>query len=120
MIASICSRPNGASIRPSLRSMSEPLAREVVLPRLRGRFGRRYLHVDRCESTQRLLPEDAPEGAVVLAEEQTAGRGRLGRRWLAAPGTSILCSIALHPEVEPARLPELSLVAGAAVADAIE
>jgi BirA family biotin operon repressor/biotin-[acetyl-CoA-carboxylase] ligase len=100
--------------------VSAALAPENVLPRLRGRFGRDYLHVERCESTQRLLPEEAQEGAVAVAEEQTAGRGRLGRRWFATPGTSILCSIVLRPDVEPARLPELSLVAGAAVAEAIE
>src|SRR5919108_1946740 len=100
--------------------MPDSLAREVVVPRLRGRFGRNYIYVERCPSTQRLLAPDLPEGTVAVAEEQTEGRGRLGRRWLAAPGTSILCSIALRPDVEPARLPELSLVAAAAVAEAIE
>lgn len=92
---------------------------EAVLPLLRGRFGQRYRYVERCESTQRELPPDAPEGAVAVTDEQTAGRGRLGRPWLAAPGTSILCSVNLRPAVETARLPEVSLVAGAAVADAI-
>lgn len=95
------------------------LAPEIVVPRLRGRFGHPYLYVERCESTQRLLAPDAPEGAVAVTDEQTEGRGRLGRSWHAKPGTSILCSIALLPEVEPARLPELSLVAGAACAEAI-
>jgi BirA family biotin operon repressor/biotin-[acetyl-CoA-carboxylase] ligase len=70
-------------------------------------------------STQRLLGENDPEGAVVVAEEQTEGRGRLGRQWLAPTGTSLLVSILLRPEVEPARLPELSLVAGRACAEAI-
>jgi BirA family biotin operon repressor/biotin-[acetyl-CoA-carboxylase] ligase len=97
----------------------DPLSPEVVLPRLRGRFGRPYLYVERCPSTQRLLEEDAPEGAAAVAEEQTEGRGRFGRRWYAAPGTSILCSIALRPAVESARLPTLSLVAGEACVEAI-
>jgi BirA family biotin operon repressor/biotin-[acetyl-CoA-carboxylase] ligase len=96
------------------------LAPENLLPRLRGRFGREYIYVERCPSTQRLLLEDAPEGAVAVAEEQTEGRGRLGRRWFAAPGTSLLCSIVLRPAVATERLTELSLVAGAAVAEAIE
>jgi BirA family transcriptional regulator, biotin operon repressor / biotin---[acetyl-CoA-carboxylase] ligase len=91
----------------------------AVVPRLRGRFGRPYLYRERCESTQRLLAEDAPEGAVAVANEQTEGRGRLGRSWRALPGTSILCSVALRPVVEPSRLPELSLVAGEACAEAI-
>lgn len=90
-----------------------------VEPLLRGRFGRPYLYFERCESTQRELSPDAPEGAVAVAEEQTAGRGRLGRPWHAPPGTSVLVSINLRPEVDVPRLPELSVVAGLAAADAI-
>lgn len=89
-----------------------------VVPRLRGRFGRPYTFVDRCASTQRLL-DGAPEGAVAATDEQTEGRGRLGRTWHAPAGSSLLFSIALEPLVAPDRLPELSLVAGAAVAEAI-
>ncbi len=59
------------------------------------------------------------EGAVAVAEEQTAGRGRLGRSWEAPAGTSVLVSVLLLPAVEAARLPELSLVAGGAVTEAI-
>jgi BirA family biotin operon repressor/biotin-[acetyl-CoA-carboxylase] ligase len=99
--------------------MEDSLTREALLPHLRGRFGREYLHRERCTSTQRLLGPDAPEGAVAVAEEQTEGRGRLGRRWLSPPGTSILCSIVLRPPVPSERLPELSLVAGEACAEAI-
>jgi BirA family biotin operon repressor/biotin-[acetyl-CoA-carboxylase] ligase len=88
-------------------------------PRLRGRFGRPYTFVERCPSTQRLL-DGAPEGAVAVAGEQTEGRGRLGRTWHAPAGTSLLFSIVLEPQVAAARLPALSLVAGAAVAEAIE
>jgi BirA family transcriptional regulator, biotin operon repressor / biotin---[acetyl-CoA-carboxylase] ligase len=54
-----------------------------------------------------------------VTEEQTAGRGRLGRRWHATPRTSVLVSVNLRPDVPTRRLPELSLVAGAAVAEAI-
>jgi BirA family biotin operon repressor/biotin-[acetyl-CoA-carboxylase] ligase len=89
-----------------------------VVPLLRGRFGRPYTFVERCASTQRLL-DGAGEGAVAAADEQTEGRGRLGRGWYAPAGTSVLFSIVLVPPVPPERLPELSLVAGRAVADAI-
>jgi len=92
---------------------------ESVTPRLRGRFGLPYLYVETCPSTQRLLGEEHSEGAVALTEEQTEGRGRLGRRWLSPPGVSLLFSILLEPPVETARLPELSLVAGQACAAAI-
>ena len=70
-------------------------------------------------STQLLLDPDAPEGALVVAEEQTAGRGRLGRRWFAPAGTSLLCSLQLRPSVAPERLPELTGVAARACAEAI-
>ena len=100
-------------------SMRGSLRPEDVVPRLRGRLGRPYRFVERCTSTQRLLGEDDPEGAVVVADEQTEGRGRLGRKWLAQAGTSLLVSVLLGPDVEPARLPELSLVAGRACAEAI-
>ena len=99
--------------------MSDSLEPETLLPRLRGRLGRPYEHLGTTPSTQLLLGPDAPEGALVTAEEQTAGRGRLGRRWLAPAGTSLLCSLQLRPPVSPERLPELTGVAARACADAI-
>ena len=89
------------------------------MPRLRGRFGHPYLYVEVTPSTQRLLGDEHSEGAVAVTEEQTEGRGRLGRRWLSPPGVSLLFSILLEPQVETPRLPELSLVAGEACAGAI-
>jgi len=89
-----------------------------LVPQLRGRFGRPFTYVEQCASTQRLL-DDAPEGAVAATDEQTDGRGRLGRKWQAPAGTSLLFSIVLEPKVPAERLPELSLVAGSAVAEAI-
>jgi BirA family biotin operon repressor/biotin-[acetyl-CoA-carboxylase] ligase len=95
------------------------LAPGIVRPLLRGRFGAVYRYEEVTGSTQRLLEADDPEGAVAVAEEQTEGRGRLGRRWHAPARTSVLASVVLCPRVAPARLPELSLVAGGAVAQAI-
>jgi BirA family biotin operon repressor/biotin-[acetyl-CoA-carboxylase] ligase len=105
--------------RHRLPSMSDSLGPDRILPLLRGRFGRKYLFVERCASTQRLLAEDAPEGAIAVADEQTEGRGRLGRQWLAPAGTSLLFSIVLVPRVPTEELPQLSVVAGGAVAAAI-
>ncbi|HJU01219.1 MAG TPA: biotin--[acetyl-CoA-carboxylase] ligase, partial [Actinomycetes bacterium] len=42
-----------------------------------------------------------PEGATVVAEEQTEGRGRLGRVWVAPPGSSLLLSVVLRPPIAP-------------------
>jgi BirA family biotin operon repressor/biotin-[acetyl-CoA-carboxylase] ligase len=95
------------------------LSPELVVPRLRGRFGNPYVYVEVCPSTQRLLGDEHSECAVAVTEEQTEGRGRLGRRWLSRPGVSLLFSLLLEPPVESSRLPELSLVAGEACASAI-
>ncbi len=100
--------------------MPDSLAPEAVVPRLRGRFGLEYRYVESTPSTQLLLAPDAVEGAVVVAGEQTAGRGRLGRSWVAPAGTSLLCSVQLRPKVPPDRLPELTGVIAHACAEAIE
>ena len=99
--------------------MADSVAPDAVQPLLTGRFGRVYRYEGVCASTQRLLRDDDPEGAVAAADEQTEGRGRLGRTWQAPAGTSVLISVLLRPVVEPPQLPELSLVAGGAVAEAI-
>jgi BirA family transcriptional regulator, biotin operon repressor / biotin---[acetyl-CoA-carboxylase] ligase len=71
--------------------------------------------VPECESTQLLLGPDDPEGAIATTDHQTGGRGRLGRSWIEAPGTSVLVSVLLRPPREqPA--PQLSLVGGLATA----
>jgi BirA family transcriptional regulator, biotin operon repressor / biotin---[acetyl-CoA-carboxylase] ligase len=62
----------------------------------------------------------APEGAIVVAEEQTAGRGRLGRTWVAPPGTSLLVSVLLRPALAPADLWLVASLAGVALVDAVE
>lgn len=100
--------------------MADSLAPDAVKPLLRGRFGTEIYHYAKLSpSTQRMLGEDEPEGTVAVAEEQSEGRGRLGRAWHAPAGTSLLFSVLLRPTIESARLPELSLVAGGAVAEAI-
>jgi len=98
--------------------VADSLEPDAVRPLLRGRFGRDYRYAERTPSTQRLL-DGAAEGAVAVAEQQTEGRGRLGRSWQAHPGTSVLVSILLEPPVPSDRLPELTLVAGKACAEAV-
>jgi BirA family biotin operon repressor/biotin-[acetyl-CoA-carboxylase] ligase len=92
------------------------LTPDVVLPVLRGGFGREYHHASEAPTTQRMLPEDAAHGAVALAERQTEGRGRLGRTWV---DSALMFSVLLEPPPPVADWPELTLVAARAVADAI-
>ena len=66
-----------------------------------------------------MLDAAQPEGAVAVCEEQTGGRGRMGRSWLAPAGSSILMSVLLRPPRER-RAAELTLVAGGATAIAVE
>jgi BirA family biotin operon repressor/biotin-[acetyl-CoA-carboxylase] ligase len=87
-----------------------------VEPLLRGRLGRPYRYVEECSSTQRLIEDGDTEGATVATEFQTHGRGRLGRRWEAPAGRALLFSMLLQPTPPMALWPELSLVAGDAIA----
>jgi BirA family transcriptional regulator, biotin operon repressor / biotin---[acetyl-CoA-carboxylase] ligase len=98
---------------------ADSLAPERVEPLLTGRFGRPYLYEDTCESTQRLLAPDLPEGAVAVCDVQTGGRGRHERTWEAPRGTSLLCSLLLRPGRDR-NVPELSLVGGLAAAETVE
>lgn len=100
--------------------MTDSLAPDVVALHLRGRFGTPYLYESECESTQvLLLGSGLAEGAVATTDHQTGGRGRLGRRWEASPGTALLVSVLLQPPPDR-HLPELSLVAALAATDAVE
>jgi BirA family biotin operon repressor/biotin-[acetyl-CoA-carboxylase] ligase len=92
---------------------------EVVEPLLHGRLGRPYRFVASCPSTQRLIGEADLEGTTVVTDHQTQGRGRLGRVWEDTPGRSLLVSVLLTPRPPMPLWPELSLVAGEAVARAL-
>jgi len=61
----------------------------------------------------------APEGATVVAEEQGAGRGRLGRSWVAPRGAALLVSVLLRPALAPADLWLVPSLAGVALVDAV-
>ena len=98
---------------------ADSLAPGAVEPLLRGGFGRPYLYRERCDSTQALLELELGEGALAACDEQTAGRGRLGRRWVAPAGSAVLCSLLLHPPPDR-RAAELSLVGGVATALVVE
>ena len=89
-----------------------------------GRIGYRVHYFEELNSTQEtaraLAEEGIAQGAVVIAERQTAGRGRMGRAWHSPSGVNLYCTIVLRPAIPLAEVPRLSLVAGVAAAEAIE
>lgn len=85
--------------------------------------GRPYTFMATVDSTNRVLrglaEDGAPEGAVVVADEQTAGRGRRGRSWISAPGAGVWMSVLLRPRLDPERSGLLTLMTAVAVRDAL-
>ncbi|MBI5506288.1 MAG: biotin--[acetyl-CoA-carboxylase] ligase [Deltaproteobacteria bacterium] len=107
-----------------LVSSPDQLGAEALTGLLAGRrFGGGVVVLDVTRSTNSdalaLGREGAPEGSVVLAEAQTGGRGRLGRQWESARGVNLYMSLLLRPAIVPAAAPQLSLVAGVAVAETL-
>ncbi len=87
--------------------------------------GREILVFEETDSTNDLAAragqDGVPEGLVIFAESQRAGRGRLGRKWVSPPGRNLLCSTLLRPAAVPAeRWPELTFCAALAVAETAE
>src|SRR5215831_2348171 len=100
------------------------LAPQLLARRLRGTaFSKRIHHFFKAESTNTIAMHlgEAGEahGTVVLAEEQTAGRGRAGRTWLTEKSAGISCTVLVRPPIPPAHAPLLTLVAGLATRDAV-
>jgi BirA family transcriptional regulator, biotin operon repressor / biotin---[acetyl-CoA-carboxylase] ligase len=88
------------------------------------RIGRSLRCFETIDSTNSFAMElgraGEPEGTVVLAEEQTRGRGRLGRSFFSPKGRSLYASMLLRPGIPPSAAPQLTLVAGLAVAETVE
>src|SRR5207244_216406 len=113
---------SGGVTREPLAAQPDRLGPAELAPHLRGAW-RRVHWLEEVDSTQRVARElaraGAPEGTTVIAERQSAGRGRLGRQWHSPAGVSLYCSIVLRPPLAPSAVPQLALVAGAAVAAAV-
>ncbi|MBY9081681.1 biotin--[acetyl-CoA-carboxylase] ligase [Paenibacillus sp. HN-1] len=99
------------------------LSGEEAEERRRAGWGGLLRRVDTVVSTQEaakeLAEQGAPEGTAVMAEEQTGGRGRLGRKWHSPKGKGIWMSAVLRPSIPLQLTPQLTLLAGAAVCAAI-
>lgn len=102
-------------------SATSDLAPEAVLHLLETRrLGRDYEFLSACTSTNDVVrgraAEGAAEGLLVVADSQTAGRGRLGRAWHSPPGQDLYLSLLLRPALPARHAAPLTLLAGAALA----
>lgn len=108
--------------------MSKPSANAIDALLETSWLGRVWRYLEVCASTNdeaaawaRDAEQPAPHGGVVVAETQTGGRGRLGRRWHSPPGENLYLSVVLRPppSLEPRALPPLTLVTAVALAETI-
>ncbi len=101
--------------------LSEHLLRKGLKTRV---FGNKIYSFDSIDSTNNCAKAiagcGATEGTVVIAEQQTAGKGRLGRLWQSNPNENLMLSVVLRPRVSPNALNLLPLYVAVAVSEAVE
>jgi len=107
-----------------LEKVPDVLTPDLLRKRLKGNlFGKRIFHFFKTDSTNRVAMElgyaGEPEGTVVMAEEQSAGRGRSGRTWHSERGTGLYFTVLLRPRLSPAQAPLLTMLAGISAHTAI-
>ncbi|MCD5406832.1 MAG: biotin--[acetyl-CoA-carboxylase] ligase [Desulfotomaculum sp.] len=87
-------------------------------------LGQQVIHYHQENSTneaaKKLARQGAEQGTVVVAEQQSSGKGRMGRHWHSAAGADVLFSIILYPEISLAEIPQISMLAVVAIAKAVE
>ena len=108
-----------------LTSLPDVLLAEEVRAGLDTRIiGRELVFFDETDSTnlraRELGDNGHPEGTVVIADRQTAGKGRLGRYWASPPAVNLYTSILLRPPILPYDGPQLTFLSAVAVARAVE
>jgi BirA family transcriptional regulator, biotin operon repressor / biotin---[acetyl-CoA-carboxylase] ligase len=108
-----------------LERVPDLLTPDMLKASLKGSFfGKHIHHYLKTDSTNRVAMElgyaNEPEGTVVLAEEQTAGRGRAGRTWHSERGTGIYVTILVRPKISPVQAPLLTMMAGLSARAAIQ
>lgn len=99
------------------------LPREVLSGLKTGYIGQRIHHFMTIGSTnqeaKRLAADGEPEGTIVVAEQQTAGRGRLSRQWFSPKTGGIWFSVILRPDIQPAEAAKFTFLGAVAVTNAI-
>jgi BirA family transcriptional regulator, biotin operon repressor / biotin---[acetyl-CoA-carboxylase] ligase len=108
-----------------LERVPDILTPELLRARLKSSlFGKRIYHFFRTDSTNRVGMElgyaGEPEGTVILAEEQSAGRGRAGRSWHSERAAGIYVTLLLRPKISPMQAPLLTMMAGLSAHTAIQ
>ena len=107
-----------------LSACPDSLLPSVVRHGLNTRWaGCEVIRLEEVDSTNRyarmLAAQGAPQGTLVIAQTQTAGRGRRGRGWVSPAGEGIFMSLILRPQVHPSQVARLSLQTALAVAEGI-
>ncbi len=107
-----------------LVGVPDTIAAEEVGSRLTTtRMGREIRYFSRIDSTnqyaKRIAEEGAPDGTLIIADEQTAGKGRSGRHWVTPPGEAIAFTLILRPKLATDRISMVTLVMGLAVVHAV-
>lgn len=97
-----------------------PIMSSGISPLLETKFmGKKHVYLESVDSTSTFLanmhPGDAIHGTVVIADRQTAGRGRMRRSWYSPPGTNLYFSLLLSPDTAPAKAPQLALITAVAL-----
>jgi BirA family transcriptional regulator, biotin operon repressor / biotin---[acetyl-CoA-carboxylase] ligase len=108
-----------------LEKVPDVLTPDVLKRQLKGSlFGKHIYHFFKTDSTNRVAFElghaGQPEGTVVLAEEQSAGRGRAGRTWHSERAAGIYVTLLLRPKLAPVQAPLLTMMAGLSAHAAVE
>lgn len=113
--------------RKGYKLVSSPdiLTFEEVKNYINGKYiGKELVHLDSVDSTnneaKKYAIKNAKEGTVIISEEQTMGRGRLGRNWVSPKYKGIWMSIILRPDIEPMKISKITQVAAASVTLAME
>lgn len=108
-----------------LEKTPDILSPDTLRQRLKGSmFGKRVYHFFKVDSTNRVAMDlghtGEPEGTVVIAEEQTAGRGRAGHSWHSERATGIYVTVLLRPRISPVQASLLTMMAGLSAFSAIK
>lgn len=123
-------RDNGYNIESSTKkgykiiSMPDILSKGYIMKNLNTKIiGKNIICLDTIDSTneeaKRLGSKGEADGTVIFAEEQTKGKGRLGRSWISPKGSSLIFSVLLRPNMMPFDIPNITIAAGYSVCKAI-